>query len=218
MPALAFCVRGSSKTVFQNLSQKHTYWTGNSRISFLADISLHNKTHRVQQWNLMIKMRDKIFLFTRLLHSLCDKSNSIFLNAFHSQCVAISPSPTFAGSMWGSTSNISGAGGNTWRERESDGRFTFDSCMEPWSQWQPSWTIPCPPSCGEQEAAGEDTKWAHSTLAISVSSSLSYLHNIIIYNIIFANRKENQVKRVGFLIQTTFLFRGQILVLWYRVK
>lgn len=98
-------------------------------------------------------------------------------------------------------------------ERENDGRFTFDSCMEPWIQWQPSRTIPCPP-----QLWGTGGSWRRHKMGSQHICNLrfpppSYLCNIIINCFIFANRKENQVKRVGFLIQTTFLFRGQILVL-----
>ena len=43
--------------------------------------------------NLMFKLQNKIFVFTCLLYSLCNKSHSIFKDAFLIQLVAARPTP-----------------------------------------------------------------------------------------------------------------------------
>lgn len=90
---LAFGVRGSSKH-YSRTSQNYTSWKGNSRISFIVDASLHNKAHGVWQWKLMFKSQNKIFVFTCLLYSLCNKSHSVLTDAFLIQLVAPCPPPT----------------------------------------------------------------------------------------------------------------------------
>ena len=91
--SISLLVWGDTPKCYSRTSQNYTSWKGNSRILFLADASLHNKTHGVWQWNLMFKLQNKIFVFTCLLYSLCNKSHSIFKDAFFIQLVAAHPTP-----------------------------------------------------------------------------------------------------------------------------
>lgn len=103
----------------------------------------------------MFKLQNKIFVFTCLLYSLCNKSHSVLIDAFLIQLVAPRPPPTilFSGSTRGSASDTCS---NTSGKRGMGN--LFDQFMEPWSQWQPSWTIPHLPWFWQMGGSPEETQ------------------------------------------------------------